>query len=94
VSLLVVLPKHLAVASLTPAILRTKRTEEKNGVTKSSYQDATVDLVKNYHLPGNKEEIKPYLHKFRQEMAGSKEIKEIKKEVLELSKKFPIPAIN
>ena len=53
-----------------------------------------VDLIKDYQLPGDKEERKSYLKNFRKEMAGSEVIKQIKKEVLELSKKFPIPAIQ
>lgn len=41
-----------------------------------------------------KEERKSYLKKFRKEMAESEALKQINKEVVELSKKFPIPAIN
>jgi glycine hydroxymethyltransferase len=53
-----------------------------------------VDLIKNYQLPEDKKERTSYLKKFREEMAGNEELKNIKKEVVELSKKFPIPAIN
>ncbi len=41
-----------------------------------------------------KEEIKEYLRKFREAIAQNKLIKKIKQEVLEFSKKFPIPAIS
>lgn len=53
-----------------------------------------VGEIKNYRLPENKEEMKPYIKKFQEEMAGNKIIKEIKQEVLDFSRKFPIPAIN
>lgn len=53
-----------------------------------------VDLIKDYQLPEDKEGRKNYLKKFREEMANNEVIKNIKREVVELSKKFPIPAID
>jgi glycine hydroxymethyltransferase len=53
-----------------------------------------IELIKNYQLPDNKLERGSYLKKFREDMENNEVIKRIKKEVLELSRKFPIPAID
>jgi glycine hydroxymethyltransferase len=53
-----------------------------------------IELIKSYQLPDNKLERGSYLKKFREDMANNEVIKRIKKEVLELSRKFPIPAID
>jgi len=52
-----------------------------------------VQEIKTYQLPESKEEKGQYIRKFKEEMARNETIQEIKKEVLEFSKKFPIPAI-
>lgn len=53
-----------------------------------------IDLIKNYQLPENKEERSKYLRKFKEDIRNNEAIKKIKQEVAELSKKFPIPAID
>jgi len=53
-----------------------------------------VHEIKGYQLPETKEERNEYLKKFREDIAKNELIKKIKKEVLELGKNFPIPAIS
>lgn len=53
-----------------------------------------VNEIKAYQLPETKEERNEYLKKFREDTAKNELIKKIKKEVLELGKNFPIPAIS
>ncbi len=53
-----------------------------------------VQEIKTYQLPESKEERSQYIRKFKEEMAENKILQEIKKEILEFSKKFPIPAIS
>lgn len=53
-----------------------------------------VQEIKTCQLPENKEEKGLYIRKFKEDMAKNKTIQEIKKEVLEFGKKFPIPAIS
>ena len=50
-----------------------------------------VDRIREYKLPETKEERKSYLKKFRGEIAKDEALREIKQEVAELCKKFPIP---
>jgi len=53
-----------------------------------------VNIIKNYQLPETKDERIIYLKNFREEMGENEIIKNIKKEILEFGKKFPIPAIS
>lgn len=53
-----------------------------------------VNEIKNYKLPDNKEERQEYLKRFKEEIAKNETLKKIKQQVLELSKRYPIPAIN
>ncbi len=52
-----------------------------------------VNEIKTYKLPEDKEEKRECLKKFKEEMRKNEEILKIKQQVLEFSKKFPIPAI-
>ena len=52
-----------------------------------------VNEIEPYRLPAVKEQIKDYLKKFREDMSKNEPVKRIKKEVLGLSQKFPIPGI-
>lgn len=76
----------------TPAITTRGMREEEMKIT-ANWIIQVVNEIKDYRLPENKEEIKQYLKKFREEMVENKTIKEIKQKVLEFSKRFPIPGI-
>ena len=77
----------------TPAITTRGMKEEEMKII-ATWIAQVANEIKNYRLPENKEEIKPYLKKFREEMTENQTIKEIKQEVLEFSKRFPIPGIS
>lgn len=53
-----------------------------------------IDLIKDYQLPIEKEKKSAYLKNFRKEISRNPVIKKIRKEVLSLSKKFPVPSID
>lgn len=76
----------------TPAIT-TRGMKEKEMKLIAGWIAEIANTVKSYQLPETKEEIKDYLKKFREELVKNELIKRIKKEVLELSQKFPIPGI-
>lgn len=59
----------------------------------ASWIARVVDLIKSYELPEDNKERGSYLKRFREEILNNEAIKKIKKEVVKLSKKFPIPAI-
>ena len=46
--------------------------------------------VKEFNLPENKDEMKDYLKNFKESIAKNKKIKQIKEEVTDLCKKFPL----
>lgn len=76
----------------TPAIT-TRGMEEKEIALIADWIVQIANEIKPYRLPAIKEEIKDYLNKFREDIAKNELMKRIKKEVLELSQKFPIPGI-
>ncbi|TSC75232.1 MAG: glycine hydroxymethyltransferase [Parcubacteria group bacterium Gr01-1014_30] len=77
----------------TPCIT-TRGMKEKEMTEIAAWIARVVDLIKDYQLPEDKGERKSYLRNFRKEVAVSETLKKIKEEVIELSKKFPIPAIH
>ena len=74
----------------TPAITTRGMKEEEMKLI-ANWIAQIVNEIKPYRLPKTKEEIKDYLKKFREEIVKNEPIKRIKKEVLELCQKFPIP---
>lgn len=77
----------------TPAIT-TRGMKEEEMKKIATWIARAVNEIKNYQLPENKNEINQYLKKFKEEMVKNKTIQEIKREILNLSKGFPIPAIS
>ncbi|MFH1894650.1 MAG: serine hydroxymethyltransferase [Patescibacteria group bacterium] len=77
----------------TPAITTRDMREEEMKII-AGFIAGVADLIKGYQLPENKEERGEYFKKFRQDMENNETIKKIKQQVFDLSKKFPIPAIN
>ncbi|MEK6946753.1 MAG: hypothetical protein AABX32_04040, partial [Nanoarchaeota archaeon] len=49
-----------------------------------------IHEIKKYELPEDKKQINDYLKKFREEIKNNKKIHEIKNNVVELCKKFPL----
>ena len=77
----------------TPAIT-TRGMKEKEMKKIAGWIAKIVNLIKIYRLPEGKEERKIYLKKFRTEISKNKVVKKIKQDVLEFSKKFPVPGIK
>lgn len=77
----------------TPAIT-TRGMKEGEMIKIAVWIAQVINEIKNYQLPEDKEEIRQYLRKFEEEIIRNKKIQEIKKEVLNFSKRFPIPAIS
>jgi len=77
----------------TPAIT-TRGMKEEEMKKIATWIARVVNEIKNYQLPENKNEINQYLKKFKEEIVKNKTIQEIKREILNLSKRFPIPAIS
>ncbi|MDD5145673.1 MAG: serine hydroxymethyltransferase [Candidatus Pacebacteria bacterium] len=77
----------------TPAIT-TRGMKEKEMELISDWIARVADLIKNYKLPGTKEERIEYLKRFKSEIENNDQIKKIKSEISEFGKNFPIPAIN
>jgi glycine hydroxymethyltransferase len=50
-----------------------------------------LDLIRPYSLPLKKSERLPYINNFEKEMEARKEIKKLRREVTQLSNRFPIP---
>ena len=48
--------------------------------------------VKKHQLPEDKEERNKYLKKFKNDIVKNKTVTKVKKEVLNLCKKFPLPS--
>jgi glycine hydroxymethyltransferase len=76
----------------TPAIT-TRGMKENEMIIIADWIAEVVNEIKNYQLPETKEERIEYLKKFREDIKRNELIKKIKQQVLELSKKFPIPGI-
>jgi len=73
----------------TPA-LTTRNMKEKEMEIISEWIAQIVNEVKDYELPEDKETRREYLEKFRKEISENGVIKKVKKEVVELCKKFPL----
>ena len=76
----------------TPAITTRGMQEEEMKII-ANWITQVVNEIKTYKLPESKEERREYRKKFREEMAKNEAILKIKQQVLEFSKKFPIPGI-
>lgn len=74
----------------TPAITTRGMKEEEMKMI-ASWIAQTAAEIKNYRLPEDKEEIKQYRQRFKEDMAKNETINKIKKEVKKLCQKFPIP---
>jgi glycine/serine hydroxymethyltransferase len=49
-----------------------------------------INEIKKYQLPADKAQIKDYLIRFRNEIKENNNISQVKKEVVEFCKKFPL----
>ncbi|KKP32695.1 MAG: hypothetical protein A2312_03905 [Candidatus Staskawiczbacteria bacterium RIFOXYB2_FULL_32_9] len=74
----------------TPAIT-TRGMKEKEMKIIATWIAKTVEEIKKYQLPTEKEERIIYLRNFRKEIKVNKELKKISQEVLKFCKKFPLP---
>ncbi|MBN2197593.1 serine hydroxymethyltransferase [Candidatus Wolfebacteria bacterium] len=50
----------------------------------------TIEIIKNYQLPQDIKKRKEYLNNFKKEISQNKKIKQIRNEVWEICKKFPV----
>jgi len=73
----------------TPS-LTTRGMREKEMETIGKWIFEIINEIKNYNLPENKDEIKDYLKNFKEEIKKNKKVQEIKNNVVELCKKFPL----
>ena len=74
--------------------LTTRGMKEGEMVEVARWIAKVVDLIKEHQLPQDKKERGIYLKKNREEMSNNEVVKNIKKEVMDFGKKFPIPAIS
>jgi glycine hydroxymethyltransferase len=74
----------------TPAIT-TRGMKEKEMVVIAKWFNEVINEVKNYQLPGSKEERKVFWKKFKKETSGNKKLLKIKNDVKEITTKFPLP---
>ena len=73
----------------TPS-LTTRGMKEKEMEIIGKWISEIVHEIKKYELPEDKKEINDYLKKFREEIKNNKKIHEIRNNVVELCKKFPL----
>src|SRR3989338_8130837 len=73
----------------TPS-LTTRGMKEKDMEHIGKWISEVIHEIKKYQLPEDKKEINDYLRKFREEIKQNKEIHEIRNNVVELCKKFPL----
>ncbi len=73
----------------TPAIT-TRGMKENEMELIAGWIAQAVEEIKKYQLPQDKEERRNYLKSFKEEIKNSDSIKEARKQVLELCKKFPV----
>jgi len=71
-------------------ILTTRDMKEKEMVMIAGWIADVINEIGHYQLPESKEERIAYLKKFREEISKNQKIKNIKGQVLELCKRFPI----
>lgn len=87
-------PYYPSGVRLGPPSLTTRGMKEGEMKIIAGWIAEVINEIKTYKLPDGKKEKQEYLKKFKEEITGNETLKKIKREVLELSKKFPIPAIN
>ncbi len=73
----------------TPAVT-TRGLREKEMESIAEWIVKVINQIKNYKLPEDKAQIKEYLEKFRNEIKNDGVILQVKKEVLDLCKKYPL----
>ncbi len=73
----------------TPS-LTTRGMKEKEMKQIGKWISEIIHEIKKYELPEDKKEINNYLKKFREEIKNNKKIHEIRENVIELCKKFPL----
>ncbi len=73
----------------TPS-LTTRGMQEKEMQIIGKWIAEIIMEVKQFNLPENKDEIKEYLKNFKESIAKNKKIHQIRKEVMELCKEFPL----
>ena len=73
----------------TPS-LTTRGMKEKEMELVGKWISEVVHEIKKYELPEDKKQINDYLKKFREEIKNNKKIHEIRNQVVELCKKFPL----
>lgn len=73
----------------TPS-LTTRGMKEKEMEHIGKWISEVIQEIKKYELPEDKKEINNYLKKFREEIKHNKKIHEIRNNVVELCKKFPL----
>ena len=74
----------------TPA-LTTRGMKEKEMEQIAVWIARVLKEITEYQLPEEKEERKPYIKQFKEEMSKNKTIQEVKEDVKELCSRFPIP---
>lgn len=75
----------------TPSVTTRKMKEKEMQIIGDCIADA-IEVVKNIELPAEKSERKAFLAKCRKQFQNNKQLAMIRKEVMALCKKFPIPA--
>jgi glycine hydroxymethyltransferase len=53
-----------------------------------------LNQIKGYKLPGEKEERRPYISKFKKEIRQNETLKKIREEIKEFTQNFPVPGID
>lgn len=74
----------------TPSIT-SRKMKEKEMKLIGSYIANAMEITKDLELPSEKSERKPFLAKCRKDFARNKELARLRKEVMSLCKRFPIP---
>lgn len=77
----------------TPA-LTTRGFKEKEMEKAGEWIAKVIFEVKNYRLPEKKEERAAYIAKFKKDIAGNSTLKQVRSEIKELCKNFPVPGIE
>lgn len=73
----------------TPA-LTTRGFKEKDMVKVAGWISTVLESVRQYSLPANKDERKPYMDKFKKEIHKNKILLQVRNEVRRFASKFPI----
>lgn len=71
-------------------VLTTRGMKEKEMDKIAAWIGSAIRVVSNYRLPPTKEERKPYLQKFREDVKKNQELKKINKEVQKFASSFEI----